>query len=150
MDKPFNSVHKDALPMPNTLYDRDNNSSKTTQLGVQHSVVRLYSWPELPKLPSEMVVDVARVCALLAIRPTGTPLIHRLLGLTRERVVHIVDMLELNGHLVSNDPVFTAKASLSTGDTKDSLVAAESAVEISSYGGSVLARLWKRLSGKLD
>ena len=71
----------------------------TTQLGVQYSVLKLYSWPELSRVPSDLVLDASRVCALLAVRPTGAPLIARLLDLPRERVAHIVELLHLYGHL---------------------------------------------------
>lgn len=75
-----------------------------SQLGYQFAVLRLRSWPDLRDAPEEMVPDIVRICALLAIRPTGGPLIHQLLGLPRERVDHVVDLLHAEGHLNDGTP----------------------------------------------
>ena len=116
----------------------------TTQLGVQYSVLKLYSWPELSRVPSDLVLDAARVCALLAVRPTGTPLIARLLDLPRERVAHIVELLHLYGHLdgsaMNVRPV--EKEEQATLD----LIADPTPTK----SPTLLGRLWQKLSGRRD
>ena len=116
----------------------------TTQLGVQYSVLKLYSWPELSRVPSDLVLDAARVCALLAVRPTGAPLIARLLDLPRERVAHIVELLHLYGHLdgsaMNVRPV--EKEEQATLD----LIADPTPTK----SPTLLGRLWQKLSGRRD
>ena len=117
---------------------RQPNNNATTQLGVQYSVIRLYSWPEMPRIRNDMVLDVARVCALLAVRPTGVPLIPRLVGLSKERVSHIVEMLHMHGHLRESP----------TEQAQPAQTPAVQAAETPGHGGSILARLWSRLAGQ--
>ena len=116
----------------------------TTQLGVQYSVLKLYSWPELSRVPSDLVLDAARVCALLAVRPTSAPLIARLLDLPRERVAHIVELLHLYGHLdgsaMNVRPV--EKEEQATLD----LIADPTPTK----SPTLLGRLWQKLSGRRD
>ena len=116
----------------------------TTQLGVQYSVLKLYSWPELSRVPSDLVLDAARVCALLAVRPTGAPLIARLLDLPRERVAHIVELLHLYGHLDGSamDVRPVEKEEQATLD----LIADPTPTK----SPTLLGRLWQKLSGRRD
>lgn len=76
-----------------------NSFPAVRQLGILHSVIRLHSWPELSRIAPDLTLDIARVCALLAVRPTGTPLISKLLNMPRERVAQIVQILHAQGHL---------------------------------------------------
>lgn len=76
-----------------------SSTNATSQLGPQFAVLQLRSWPDLRHVSDALLPDVIRICALLAFRPTGAPLIHRLLGIPRERALHIVDMLYLHGNL---------------------------------------------------
>lgn len=80
------------------------STNAASQLGPQFAVLRLRSWPDLRNAPEELVPDIVRICALLAIRPTGAPLIHQLLGLPRERVDMVIDVLHVEGHLNDGDP----------------------------------------------
>ncbi|MDG5974301.1 hypothetical protein H010_03502 [Hydrogenophaga taeniospiralis CCUG 15921] len=80
------------------------STNATSQLGPQFAVLRLRSWPDLRHVSDRLTPDVIRICALLAIRPTGAPLIHRLLDMPRERAQHVVDMLYLHGHLSDGAP----------------------------------------------
>nr|WP_296018055.1 hypothetical protein [uncultured Acidovorax sp.] len=67
-------------------------------------MLRLRSWPDLRNAPDELVPDIVRICALLAMRPTGAPLIHQLLGLPRARVEMVIDVLHVEGHLNDGSP----------------------------------------------
>ena len=116
----------------------------TAQLGVQYSVLKLYSWPELSRVPSDLVLDAARVCALLAVRPTSAPLIARLLDLPRERVAHVVELLHLYGHLDGSamDVRPVEKEEQATLD----LIADPTPTK----SPTLLGRLWQKLSGRRD
>ncbi len=83
------------------------STNATSQLGPQFAVLRLRSWPDLRHVSDSLTPDVIRICALLAVRPTGAPLIHRLLDMPRERAQHVVDMLYLHGHLSDGAPAST-------------------------------------------
>ena len=116
----------------------------TAQLGVQYRVLKLYSWPELSRVPSDLVLDAARVCALLAVRPTSAPLIARLLDLPRERVAHIVELLHLHGHL-DGSAMDVRPAEKEEQETLD-LIADPTPTK----SPTLLGRLWQKLSGRRD
>lgn len=86
-----------------------------------------------------MIPDVAKVCALLSVRQTGVPLLSRLLQMPRERVVHIVDMLHLNGHLenAQDDEIKAISDS-------ESMIDVGRSIE-NSLGSPIIGRLWSRL-----
>lgn len=80
-------------------HSQASSTNATSQLGPQFAVLQLRSWPDLRHVSDDLLPDVLRICALLAFRPTGAPLIHRLVDIPRERALHIVDMLYLHGNL---------------------------------------------------
>lgn len=119
------------------------STNATSQLGPQFAVLRLRSWPDLRPVSDSLVPDVIRICALLAIRPTGAPLIHRLVDIPRERVQHVVDMLHLYGHLSDGAPVSNGEK-----ETEGSAVPtleSSTAKELSSSVTSFLDRFLKKL-----
>ncbi|GAB4088401.1 hypothetical protein [Hydrogenophaga soli] len=95
-------------------------------------------------MPSELTPDIARVCALLAVRPTGVPLVHLLLGLPRDHVSGIVGMLHELGHLTSAAHVST-KTSVSP-QRPDELVSPNLARDTLPPPSTLVQRLWRRLS----
>lgn len=112
------------------------------QLGYQFAVLRLRSWPDLRNVPPTLLPDIVRICALLAVRPTGAPLIHRLLDLPRERVHEAITTLYLQGHLNETSPTAGSRE----GDTaRPSDFGALSSSESASQTLSLLARLRKKL-----
>lgn len=71
----------------------------------QFRMVRLASWPALTHLPDEELTTVARICALLARKPTAASLIPLTLGLPEQQVFPLIEALRLNGHVqVSGGP----------------------------------------------
>lgn len=105
-----------------------------------HSVLRLHSWPDLVSLPDELLLDVARVCALLAIRPSANFLLPQLSGIPKTRCTHIVHGLHLGGHLgSSSEPQSGELALISASEI--------SPTEIPTKDKSLLGRLWRRLGG---
>ena len=116
----------------------------TAQLGVQYSVLKLHSWPELSRVPGDLVLDAARVCALLAVRPTGAPLITRLLDIPRERVTPIVELLHRDGHLNG------ASVDARQAERDDREVIGPTGDTAPARALTLLGRLWQRLSGRKD
>jgi len=66
---------------------------------IQFSLLRLKIWPDIPQLPPEDMVEMARVCALLSWRATAGVLIARILDLPKERVLEILVLLHAQGCL---------------------------------------------------
>lgn len=136
----FASTHKMSESSLSWFFDTDAVPSQS-EGAAYHSVLRLHSWPDLVSLPDELLSDVARVCALLAIRPSANFLLPQLSGLPKTRCTHIVHGLHLGGHLgASAEPHPGELALISAKDIP-------STEEIPTKDKSLLARLWRRLGG---
>jgi len=95
------------------------------------SRVCLASWPSLTQLPENALVMAARLCALLARRPTTASVIPRLLGLPESQVFSMIKALSLHGHVQVSGASVTA--SPSEPDDEARPVA------------SLIGRIWQRL-----
>lgn len=71
---------------------------------IQFALLRLRCWPDIPQLPPEDMVDLARVCALLSWRATAGVIIARILDLPKERVQEILLLLQAQGCLNLQQP----------------------------------------------
>jgi len=70
-------------------------------------LLHLASWPNLTRLPEELIEPVTCICALLWRKPTVGYLLARVLDLPGDRVAHVVRVLQMFGHV--NRPVVAAK-----------------------------------------
>lgn len=76
-----------------------NATAPTSAHEIQFSLLRLTNWPNIPQLPPEDMVDMARICALLSWRATAGVIIARILELPKERVLDILVLLHAQGCL---------------------------------------------------
>ncbi len=76
-----------------------NATAPTSTHEIQFSLLRLTNWPNIPQLPPEDMVDMARICALLSWRATAGVIIARILELPKERVQQILLSLHAQGCL---------------------------------------------------
>lgn len=112
---------------------------------IQFSLLRLRSWPDLPQLPAEDVVDMARVCALLSWRATAGVIIARLLGMSKDRVQEILLALHAQGCLnVQAQPGTPSEVRIETGAANDSLVAEPAEPPPNSF----ITKIWQRLGSR--
>lgn len=109
---------------------------------IQYALLRLRCWPNIPLLPPEDMVDVARVCALLSWRATAGVIIARILGLPKERVQEILLALHAQGCLNLQQPAAGAPVpdAVPRDDRTDET---PSAAE-----HSFIAKLWQRLASR--
>lgn len=102
-------------------------------------LLHLLSWPNLTRLPEELVVPVTRVCAHLWRKPTAGFVLPRVLDLPSDRTAAIVYVLQAFGHVRGSvAPGGDAPPSEPQREPEPSAVQ-EAAVQ------SVLSRLWQRL-----
>lgn len=118
------------------LYAREGiHGSSASGVSPSHRVLCLQTWPELTHIPQDMVLDAARLCALLSIRPSGAPLLSILLNLPLSRVHELIQVLGLAG---------TAEESPSA--PLQPPVAERQEPPQATEATSLLGRLWNRLS----
>lgn len=111
----------------------------------QYSVLKLQSWPSLAYLPEGITPAVARICALLARKPTTASLIPLTLGLPEAQVFALIEVLRLNGHLQANG--FSLPDSVQRdADAQQALTNA--CQPTPSAEPSFIAKLWQRLAGR--
>lgn len=102
------------------------------------SLLRLRSWPDLPQLPPEDVVDLARVCALLSWRATAGVIIARILDLPKERVQDLLSRLNAQGCLQ-----LVAQGSATASATAEPVSVHDS---VEPPAPSFITRVWQRLA----
>lgn len=107
------------------------------------SLVHLQSWPQLSDVPVDVLPMVARICALLARRPTTVSLVPLLLDLPQDEVFALIEVVRLYGHLHMEGPA------QDDGATADPLAATAQAAEPTGQttGLSLVRKIWQRLLG---
>lgn len=109
---------------------------------LRYDLIRLASWPCLTHLPESVIPQVARICALLARKPTAASLIHLTLGLSEEQVFPIIEALRLNNHLQISEFGNSAPAPLESRSQPASLSAE---VQGHRADDSLIGKIWQRL-----
>jgi hypothetical protein len=106
----------------------------------QFKVVRLVSWPSLTHLPPEVQPSMARLCALLARKPSAASLLPLLLNLAESQVFMLIEALHLHGHIQVAD-----MAANPDGNSFSSKPETQVSEAIQPAVGSLIANIWQRL-----
>lgn len=106
---------------------------------IQFSLLRLKAWPDLPQLPAEDMVDMARICALLSWRTTAGVIIARMLDMPKERVQAILQLLHAQGCL----SLLTQAGGANEASADTTATVHEDAAPT---GSSFIAKIWQRLA----
>lgn len=107
---------------------------------VTRELVQLVSWPNLSRLPEELVVPVTRICALLWRKPTVGFLVPRVLDAPGLETAVLLEVLQGFGHV----------ASVRTLPERPEIAQNETAAGtpvLPVRAGSLLGKLWQRLTG---
>lgn len=122
---------------------------RNKQFGVEpNDLVRLRSWPNLTRLPPELVAPVTQICALLWRKPAVGFLIPRVLEADLTRVGALLEVLQAFGHIRVSRPVSDPQPGASA-ESDDSGHEAWSSreVNLTQSGGTLVGKLWRRLIG---
>ncbi len=83
-------------------YRQVSQQRSTTSSGLlMRELLQLWSWPNLSRLPEELVAPVTRICALLWRKPTVGFLVSRLLDAPVHQTVTLLEVLQGFGHVAS-------------------------------------------------
>jgi hypothetical protein len=109
---------------------------------------QLASWPNLSRLPEELVVPVTRICALLWRKPTVGFLVPRVLAMPAPQTLALLAVLSDLGHVVK--PRCTGRVA---GPDLQSLHdemhhQTETAASSATKPSSLVSKLWHRLVGR--
>lgn len=114
-----------------------------------NELVRLRSWPNLTRLPPELVAPVTQVCALLWRKPVVGFLIARVLQADAAQMSAVLQVLKDLGHIHLSGACApatpTAMATVGTGDETLASVADQDLA--APAGASMVGKLWRRLTG---
>lgn len=108
----------------------------------KYGLIRLASWPCLTHLPEPVIPQVARICALLARKPTTASLIPLTLGLSEEQAFPVIEALRLNNHLQIAEFGNSAPAPLESTSQYASLSSEEEGYH---PDHSLIGKIWQRL-----
>ena len=118
-------------------------SSQPQNYEFQYSVLKLQSWPSLAYLPEEITPSIARICALLARKPTTASLVPLTLGLPEAEVFALIEVLRINGHVQANG--FSLSDSVQRDAEAQEALTSPPAL---SAEPSFIAKLWQRLASR--
>ena len=104
------------------------------------NVVRLMSWPSLTHLPAEIQPTMARLCALLARRPSTASLLPLLLNLPEAEVFILIEALHLHGHIQIVDTAAKSDEPCNSCGKEP-----ETCQEVQPAVSSLIASIWQRL-----
>lgn len=110
---------------------------KNLSEGITSRVLHLSSWPSLSSLSQDAVPDVARICALLARRPSVGMFVPVLLRMPAPVAYSLLETLYTGGHIYTDRTLAPAEPAPCGAEPADIY---EPAVI------SFLSRLWKRLT----
>lgn len=102
-------------------------------------VYGLQNWPDLTQLPEAQMLNAARVCALLSLRPAGADWISQFLSLARADLEALLVLIRQCGH--PGHPVLTEGL-----QRMDALQLPEPSPE-AQRPSTFLAKIWNRLKG---
>lgn len=111
------------------------------QIGI-HQLVWLLNWPNLTRLPAELVAPVTQVCALLWRKPAVAYLVPRVLHIEPVKAQLLLELMRSFGHI--------ELSSLAHSTHSDALpVEPDNAASalVASPSPSVIGKLWRRLVG---
>ncbi len=133
---------------------------------LERELFTLVSWPSMTRVPPELLASLARICALLWRKPTVGYLVARVLGLPAGHAAVLLRSLLVMGYVqtartvsraaqaaTGNAPAYQAETlvleSAFEASTLESLPASDASgfdAEMRRRTGTLLARLWKRLT----
>ena len=121
--------------------DQSSALSKVQQ--IQFGLLRLSRWPDIPQLPPEDMVDMARVCALLSWRATAGVIIARILEMPKDRVQEILLMLQGQDCLQVHVPGATQVVGRTAPDSANDSPLTE---PVEPPPNSFITKIWQRLA----
>lgn len=110
-----------------------------SEMPLGQGLIRLLCWPNLSRLPDELVVPVTRICALLWRKPTVGFLVSRVLGAPQRETCALLGVLQEFGHVGS--PRQDLERAEVTAPER------EGALPLVRASNSLVGKLWLRLVG---
>lgn len=110
-----------------------------SEMPLGQGLIRLHCWPNLSRLPDELVVPVTRICALLWRKPTVGFLVWRVLDAPQRETCALLSVLQEFGHVTA-----------SRQDSERSEITVperQEAPHVARASNSLVGKLWLRLVG---
>lgn len=124
-----------------TAYQQALNRMPSEVPNGQH-LIQLLSWPNLSRLPAELVVPVTRICALLWRKPTVRFLVARVLEAPQRETGALLTVLQDFGHVASpRQEIQRVDVTMPQQDERLCTVTTAGA------SMSLVRKLWQRLTG---
>jgi hypothetical protein len=144
---PAGALPLEELQWRAATYSAQADAVRAGPKAVPRALVHLVSWPNLTRLPEEMVVPVTRICSLLWRKPTVGYLVVRMLDLPPERAAVVLRALRALGHVS-----WTESANEGADDRTSSISESQLEPPAPASGRAagdlrLISRLWQRLTG---
>ena len=142
---PAGAMPLEELQWRAAMHSAQLEVARRGQNAVPRALIHLVSWPNLTRLPGDLVGPVTRICALLWRKPTVGYLVVRLLDLPPEQVAAVLRALRSAGHAQWADCASGGTSDERPSGLSDSQL--EMPVPASGRDLRLISRLWQRLAG---
>ncbi len=106
---------------------------------VKEPIYQLVNWPDLTKVPDELLLNTSRVCALLATQPSALATVENFLQLGRDELKSIIQHINLYAY--DNFPTLTQQ----TEDSLSNTITLPATTEKPTANASFLSKIWSKL-----
>ena len=148
---PWDIPPSGALPLMELQWRAAYQSALRNQsFGVDaNDLIRLRSWPNLTRLPLDLVAPVTQICALLWRKPAVGFLIPRVLDADSTQVFALLEVLQGFGHIIKVSKAVMSPQPVASPDSgEDSRGYADSqGLFVAPSTSSLVGKLWRRLIG---
>lgn len=108
----------------------------------RHGTLQLLSWPELAHAQADQIPHLARICALLARRPSTCVLISLRLSISLHTATGLLEQLQAQGHIGLLENQVAESGDIAPDETQTGNDLADPAPR------SFLGRLWHQLTAR--
>jgi hypothetical protein len=110
-------------------------------------LLQLVSWPNLTRLPDELVIPVTRICSLLWRKSTVGFLIPRILDTSPHQVNALLQLLRESRHVVAHGVTASGLQRLEEECPSENPAATSAKAKVAA-APSLVSKLWQRLTGR--
>lgn len=135
------SLHKESMEKASAVEVEKTSIAVSETPIIDEPVYQLINWPDLTKIPDELLLNTSRVCALLSAQPSALAGVAHFLQLSHDELKNIIQQIDLYAY--DNFPTLTQQ----TQNIVENTVVLPPVIEKPTANTSFLSKMWNKLKG---
>lgn len=135
------SLHEESIEKTADAVVEKTSITVSETLIIDEPVYQLINWPDLTKIPDELLLNTSRVCALLSAQPSALSGVAHFLQLSHDELKNIIQQINLCAY--ESFPTLTQQ----TQNIVENTVVLPSVIEKTTANTSFLSKMWNKLKG---